>query len=361
MTNKQNYIHQEKGKFNKPKVLIKQNYKNGLTATEKHIYNYIVRTLLQEPKGFSSMKFTQKELIKESGGRRYEDALKHLQNLRDTGIHIYNEETGKYKYTGLIRDFDYVQEKSNTATIEVFFEPLLVRAFSSEKFFAKLDLIELQALKNTHSITLYEMFKRGLNKHLKTRLNYTEKELRIYLNLETKYKEFKRFHQFAVVKPLEEINNKTVLEVRFERVKIDGEYLYKFKVSQPFNFTFTRFKKLLIAQCLKYNRGFNYKNRGYFFDKDENDKNPKYLLVDYSKYMAIGENHFDANCTTTTEFATDFFESCFEKFKENQLRFLIDFFYYQDPSSARFDAAYELTEDELKTKNIDEIMEEFRL
>ncbi|MHA1658566.1 MAG: replication initiation protein [Promethearchaeota archaeon] len=294
-------IHQEPQKINKPDVLVNIALNKALTAKDKKIYNLIIRKLLShnyEDLLKNEIRTSISEISRDLGILNRMDIYKILDILGETTIKFLEVFEDKQFLTKakMISSYsrpvetleDYNDESTNIShdNLIIRFDTHLTKTILkySEKY-AKLDINDLNNLKGSHSITLYEIFIKSLKTFEFKKKNMTEQELRILLHLEDKYLDIKSFNNQVIKKSINEINSKTKLSISYKRVKQNKENIYKFEINQDYKFNFKKFKKCILENY--YNFSFFYKNNQYSFAKDLDDKNAQYLIVNHKKQNTI--------------------------------------------------------------------------
>ena len=334
MLNKKNesIIKQEQNVLNKPNVLIKIALNNELSARDKKIYNYIIREfLLLNYDEFISNKINikLKDLSDFLGITTKNDLYKSLDKFLDTRINFTNEIEKEKRLckSNMISGYTMPSEsreewETNTTkgyiTIELFsFLTKTIIKYSNQ--YSKLDFVDINSLKVSHAITMYENFIRTLGTYSFQKKNYSENELRDMLCLNNKYKNIKQFNQHVIKKSIDEINKNTKINVNFKRVK-DKETkqnIYKFEINQNYRYSFNKFKKCIINNYRDLT--FQYKKNEYTITKDLDEKNAKYLLVNAITYKTIRE-----------EKAKEIWEYMFQILNENPRAFGYKFITYKN-------------------------------
>lgn len=314
-------LQQEHQKLNKPNVLIKVAHSRELNTRDKKLYNILIRELLllnlQEFKK-NEITFSLSELSNKLDTSAKNTIYENLENLMNTIITF--EDTKSITRAVCISSYTKPKENADNAIkpLTIRFDTrLTTKIIENAEQYAKLDLLDLNSLKITHSITLYEIFIRSLGTYHFQRVNYTEQELRRYLNLQDKYKDIRQFNQQVIKKSIEEINSKTQLDITYKRVKINKKNVYKFELNQMPRYSFNQFKKTIIEHYKHI--VFQYKNNEYCISRDLEDKKAKYLLVNAKTYK-----------TLTTEKAEEIFSFMFEDFKISALKFVHKFVMFKD-------------------------------
>lgn len=318
-------IHQEPQKINKPDVLVNIALNKALTAKDKKIYNLIIRKLLThnyEDLLKNEIRTSISEITRDLGILNRMDIYKILDILSDTTIKFLEVFDDKQFLTKakMISSYsrpvetleDYNDESTNIShdNLIIRFDTHLTKTILkySEKY-AKLDINDLNNLKGSHSITLYEIFIKTLKTFEFKKKNMTESELRILLHLQDKYLDIKSFNNQVIKKSINEINQKTKLSISYERIKIQGQNFYKFEINQDYKFNFKKFKKCILENYTHYI--FLYKNHQYSFAKDLDDKKAKYLLINHRVMKTI-----------QTEQATEIYQFMYSLLNENILKFV---------------------------------------
>lgn len=325
---KESIIKQEPNAINKPNVLIKIALNNELSARDKKIYNIFIRELLLlNFDQFNGNKINIKlsQLSEYLGVTTKSDLYKSLNKFLDTRIQFNStiEREKRLCKSNMISGYTMPTEQENNdnsgyITIE-FFSFLIKTILKYSSQYAKLDFNDINSLKVSHAITLYENFIRTLGTYTYQKVNYTEKELREMLFLNDKYKDIKSFNNQVIKKSIDEINEKTKIEIRFKRVKDKEtkETIYKFEINQGYRFNFNKFKKCVINNYK--NRSFRYKNNEYIITKDLDEKNSKYLLVNAKTYK-----------TTPEEKAKEIWQFMYQILNQNPKEFAYKFITYKN-------------------------------
>ncbi len=329
--------------FNKPSHLIKQVYDSSLTINQKKLYNLLLRKLLENKKEILEINkiiIKRKDINEFFNIKKYHNLEQDLTRLQKTIITIDDKE--HYTKSVLISSYDMPKDLGKNHLV-IRFDTKLTQTFRDIAKYVKLPMDELQALKNTHSITLYEIFKRQLNKHSsKCKLNLSEQELRNYLNIDKdKYPKPSDFKRYVVDKPINEINTNTKVDIEYKRVKLTkGVYQYKFIFSQKLILTFndfiTRLKKLSYADGIDFT--FKKKLLSYQaidelgnYSLDIEDKDTKILLINKTieneKDLGIKRHPSNNRETYSDDEAGEINHKIYELFlKDDILVFVYKFF-----------------------------------
>ena len=330
------YLLQEPEHFNKPSQLIRQIIDTPLTTRQKKIYSFCLRELLKSENKSNEITTTVKDMCDFLGtdNRHIKSDLIRLQKTT-----IVIEEEGKRTTTAqLLSSHTMPKEQDLEKSFEMFrtmtirFDTRMTEVLNEIYSYAKLDLTVLKKLKITHSITLYEIFKRRLIKTSAGRLNLTETELRKYLNLEKKYLDIRDFNKH-LKKWIKEIEDNSNMSITWEKRKRNKINSYAFLVSDflVLNFNTFRHKILKIKQIE--NLIFTYENRKYFLI-DTEDNLEKLYITDYEKYMSYGDKkhlkNYNKSFTLPKEDAKNIWQEMYSDFLDNQFVFLYKFFIKND-------------------------------
>jgi hypothetical protein len=352
-------LSQPEHTINKPSHLIKQVYDNSLTVTQKKVYNYLIRTLLDNPKDIlnsNEIKLHNQDLEKFLKKKQYKskEIEEDLKKLQKTIISI---DDGEYRTKSvLISSYTMPRDLFDNnidGTLTIRFDTKLTKTLHEIKRYAALSINELSVLQNVHSVTYYEIFKRQLNKYnTRGKLNLTEEQLREFLNIpEEQYRGRNgpdNFHKKVVKLPLEEIHLNTSIDVSYERVKLSpGKYQYNFIFSQYVELTLSQFVQLLKEKSHYYDTNFKYKGKRYGFEKvykleslpkgmKEHKENIEgWLLVnrDIQEKKDLGESqsYFNNRETLTRDESDEVYSALYDMFlKEKSHVFLYKFFILND-------------------------------
>ena len=113
------------------------------------------------------------------------ELYKSLNKLRNTDIAFEDEATKTF--AKMISSYTRPKNNKNENLTIRFDTDLSDTILRFGDRYAKLDLSDINSLKITHAITLYELFIRSLGTYRSQKLHYTEQELRKYLHLQDKY------------------------------------------------------------------------------------------------------------------------------------------------------------------------------
>lgn len=325
-------IYQETNKFNKPNVLIDIGVSNQLTLKEKKVYNILLRQLLDqniEDYQTNKIKTTIIDLCRELGIKNRNEIYQLLEKLSDTKIkfdHLF--EDGKvYKWNcKLISGFG-IEKKRNDSVVVSFDQFLSNEILKHNDRYTKLDLVQINQLSVTHSITLYEMFRKTICNYQEQYKNFNEQELRTKLGLQDKYLDIKDFNKKVINKSIDDINMSTFLKIELLEIQRPNtkknpsdDRIYKFKIKQgEVPISFSKFRdnlqrldsnKLTFKQGKRvYTLDYQLLNDKEYDDKNKNSK--KYWLnengntIESKKAQKIYESLYSEFCKNTIEFIED--------------------------------------------------------
>lgn len=223
-------IKQPKTATKKPSFLINQRRKGDLVTNK--IYNHFLKIVLQELKrdgNHDLIFYTTMEDIKQkmnlgtTNNNRVWEKIRDLQDTKLEQLGSYDkkdkfDEKGKGSYH-ILGSVEYSECIKGLITFDM--SPLFVRHLmkldeDNNTLFARLEDKYITNFKIKNSLVLYEFFMDY--KGIKNGINKTEENLRILLDLEEKYKEFKDFKK-VINKSVDEINEKTNLNIDVNIVK----------------------------------------------------------------------------------------------------------------------------------------------
>ena len=339
-------LFQEDNKIYKPSHMIKQVYSNALTTNQKKIYNFLVKELLKSSISVldnNKIRVRRKDIEDFLQIKKYKELYIDLDKLIKTIITI--EEPDLVARSGLISGYimpkDKYDKEADNQHIQIEFNSKLTETFHKIERYIKMDIEELQALNNTHAITLYEIFKRQMNGHSTLcKLNLTTNELRKYLNISDKnYSSATDFNRYVIKKAIDEINKKTSISVEYKRVKLSkGVYQYNFSFSQIMDISLTQFIDTLKELAYYKSVNFVLDNKSYRFQavnsygdyaRDISAKDTKILLIDTARDKIDTEkrNYFIHSETLEKEEALKIYNKLYKKYlKEKAFVFIYNFF-----------------------------------
>lgn len=300
-------ILQEPSKVNKPHILVKIGLNKDLNARAKKVYNLLVRKLLTlnlEEYSTNVINTNVRELSNLLKTTSVNDLYLSLNELLDCTM-TFQEKYLKEEEEEVIIDNSTKRRNQSTTSVKLvssitrndiddnivirFDTYLTSKILEYSDRYAKLDLEDLNALKNTYAITLYEIFIKALAQFEHKTIVMSEKDLRHFLNVKNKYENIKTFNQYVINKAIEEINKKTKISVTFKREKIDNKHIYKFEANQNYIVSFKKFKKALELYFV--DREFIYKKNSYMIMK----------ILEQEKYLLCSALTMKTSTTTKTK------------------------------------------------------------
>jgi len=327
------YLLQEPQHFNKPSKLIKQVIDTPLTLKQKKMYSYFLRELLQQDNKSNEIKISLQDLFEFLNTTRetYQSDIRKLQKAT-----IKIEEDEQYiTEAGLISSWTFPKNQDKKfdlfKNLTIRFDTRLTEVLKEIYTYAKLDLQVIRDLKITHSLTLYEIFKRRLIKKSAGKINLTEQDIRKYLNLEDKYLDIRLFNQ-NLKRWIKDIEDNSQMSITYTKRKIKKVNIYYFFVSDVVLIPFNDFKRKILRIKQIENLIFTYKKRKYFLIDIQGED--KLLIQDYEKYMKFQtpENLkvWDKRFTLSKPEAKIMWEDLHAQYLENNLIFCHKFFILND-------------------------------
>ncbi|MCD7815311.1 MAG: replication initiation protein [Bacteroides sp.] len=151
-------------------------------------------------------------------GKNYENVKSALQRLSDNSFWI-NENGDEV----LMRWVDTVRitKKSGKVSIRISDE-IMPYLWNLQEKFTEYDLYQILALKSAYSIAFYELLKCNA---FKKKVSFIIDELRKYLSIEEKYKEFKDLRRYVIEPSIKEINTYTDLTITWEGIRQGRSYI----------------------------------------------------------------------------------------------------------------------------------------
>lgn len=285
-------ILQEPSKLNKPHVLIKIGLSKDLNTRAKKVYNILVRKLLThnlEEFNTNVINTNVRELSKILNTSTKNELYESLNELLDCTMTFQEKYLKEEEEEEVIIDNSTKRRNQSTTSVKLvssitrndiddnivirFDTYLTSKILEYSDRYAKLDLEDLNALKNTYAITLYEIFIKALATFEHKTIVMNEKDLRHFLNVKDKYEDIRDFNKCVINKAIEEINKKTKISVTCKREKIDNIHTYKFELNQNYVVSFKKFKRALELYFV--DKEFTYKKNNYIILK----------LIDKDKYL----------------------------------------------------------------------------
>lgn len=286
-------LFQEDTKFNKPGMLIQISKTKELSISCLKVYNFIVRKFLNENNQDKNIITTNiSEIAANIGTTKRNEILNHLKKLKGTDFikEYQDKETKKTRVfeTNLITSLDYFKEdtklqQKDWIQIELSSKLHKQLLIDSKKLdYGKLDLEEVKRIKGNNTLILYEIFVKHIGTYEIKKLKLSEKQIRKFTNTQKKYLNLSEFTRNVIKKPLQEVNQKTILNVQVIRKKENGENFYTFTINQGVVYNFNLWKQTIIICNDARSNSFDL-GEGVFIYKDLEDKNPQNLLVQWNK------------------------------------------------------------------------------
>jgi plasmid replication initiation protein len=313
-------LFQETNKFNKPNIMINIVKSKELTTKDKKVYNILLRQLLgQELKDYQTnmIKTTITQICRELNIKNRNDIHSILDKLEDTRIeflHLIDNEEYQTK-TRLITS-NSIHKKNEDSVVIEFSQHITNELLKHYNLYTKLDLIEMNKLSKTHSLTLYELFKSKLFKYPYQYQNYSEKELREILSLNDKYSLFKDFNRYVIKDSIKDINDNTNINIyllSFKKDKHTNERIFKFYIEQDKSYTlsFTRFKNIIKNLAISKNN-IKYKIKSQIYELSKTlEGGDKILWWNYKSLKII-----------SNDLAKKIWEQMFQEYNKGPLDFL---------------------------------------
>ena len=319
----------------KPSHLIKQVYSNLLTTNQKKLYNFLLRELLKNDKNTLE---TNRILVKRKSIaeflqiKKYHDLDSDLYKIMRTVINVEDEKhrTRATLISSYTMPKDLFDDEADGQNIVIRFDTKLTKTFKEIENYITMNFNELQALTNTHAVSLYEIFKRGLNGYESQRLNLSAIDLRKFLNIEdNQYPRPIDFEKYVIKKAIKEINLNTDIDITYERIKVaKGEYEYKFRFNQYIEMTPNAFSQILREKGYYKSIQFTLNDKEYRWqgiDKktgeyalDIYDKSCEILLIDArisdDKILGVKRNYYDNKETISGEKAEEIYNTLYDIF-----------------------------------------------
>lgn len=197
----------------KDNYLVEASYK--LTLAEQRLMLYCISKLNpQEPQQRQTINV--EEFIKQFPDVKPNNAYKQIKTAIDN---IY-ERSIKVKDPNKTKEFRWVQSKEyfndqGSAVIE-FSNAVMPYLCQLEKQFTNYQLRNISGFKRTYSIRLYELLTQY--RKIKSR-TISVLDLRIALQLDDKYKEYKELRKQVIAPSIEEINEKSDLKIAYKPLR----------------------------------------------------------------------------------------------------------------------------------------------
>ena len=141
-----------------------------------------------------------------------------LQKLSDNSFWI---EEGDDEVLLRWIDSTRITKKSGKVSIR-FSDEIAPYLFDLQERFTQYELYQTLALKGAYSIALYELWK---SHSFKDKITVSIDDLKIYLSITDKYKEYKALRRKVIEPAVEEVNKYTDLNVKWEPYKQGRSYV----------------------------------------------------------------------------------------------------------------------------------------
>lgn len=201
--------------------------KYELTALEQKILGFII-SLIKPPKNaaeepqyrysFDVRLFCKVCGIDYDNGKNYANVKAALQKLSDNSFWI---EEGDDEVLLRWIDSTRITKKSGKVSIR-FSDEIAPYLFDLQERFTQYELYQTLALKGAYSIALYELWK---SHSFKDKITVSIDDLKIYLSITDKYKEYKALRRKVIEPAVEEVNKYTDLNVKWEPYKQGRSYV----------------------------------------------------------------------------------------------------------------------------------------
>lgn len=319
---KQTLLFQETNTFNKPTILINVVKSKYLTLKDKKIYNVLLRQLINQKEEIirtGTIKTSISQICYELGIKNRNEVPETLEKLRKTDISFNTKFEGQeIKFDTSLIVGQGVYKRNEESVIIEFSSILTNEVLQHYKRYAKLDIEEINRLKIGHSMTLYELIKGKLYTYNYQKQNYTEKELRKYLNLEDKYKDIKTFNKNVVKKMINDISEHTELTITLlKQSKKDNVRTYHLEVKRSgYNITLSVFRKTMRYLTETNQISFTYKIGKNKYSLEEQ---MGYNELDDSKILWL---HLDSGKTLDTDKAELIWDKLFISYMKGPVKFV---------------------------------------
>ena len=317
-------IFQEDSKFNKPNILINVVKSKELSLKDKKIYNVLLRKLIDQDLidyQSNTVNTSISQIAYELGIQNRNDIHESLNTLRNTDInfdHIDNNGNMINWDTSMIVSKGVYHKNEDSVVIE-FSKILTNEILLHHKRYTKLDLIEMNNLKVGHSLTLYELIKSKLYKYKYQYQNYTEEELREYLNLKEKYQNIKQFNQMVVKKMIIDINDNTELDLTLLKQSKKGNVrTYHFQVKyEDLNISIKDFKNTVRHLKKEHFKNITFKHLSKTYELEVNSDygNEKDIV---NLYWINQKN----DKTISTDLADFIWDEMYKQYREDTFNFI---------------------------------------
>lgn len=324
-------FRQETGIFNKPNILIDIWTSNPLTTRQTKVYDVCLRTLLNQNRTqyqTNKIKISISAIARAMGTSKREDIVDILHLLKKTRFKFNNTTENKEYPTTLISDFTV--KKKGKASLEIEFHShltgeVLKDLTENTKYteYTKIGLDEINRLKKMYSLPLYQLFRWKLAGHTNQSKNYTEQELRDFLQLNNSHVDIKNFNRDVIKNAINDINKHTNLNIsppEMVNPKNGKPRKYKFKIYHDKTILSSKRFKAAIIEMAKDDIRIERKRKQF-----------EYVLT--SKWIngkEIDENHIlwahkVSLKTTKTNIGISIWEELYLEYKNKPKTFLFDY------------------------------------
>ena len=151
-------------------------------------------------------------------GKNYQNIKVALKRLADNSFWIEEDDDELlFQWINTPR----IKKKSGKVIIKIS-DDVMPYLYNLQEKFTSYELYQILALKGSHSIALYELFKSYL---FRKSVKFSIDDIKKYLSLEDKYKEYKEFRRRVIEPAVKEINEYTDLQVEWEPIKKGRTYV----------------------------------------------------------------------------------------------------------------------------------------
>lgn len=151
-----------------------------------------------------------------NSGTNYENIRNALKKLADNSFWIEeDDEELLFQWITTPR----IKKKSGKVIIKIS-DDVMPYLYNLQERFTTYELYQILALKGSYSIALYELFK---SYAFRKKIIFSIDDIKKYLSIEDKYKEYKAFRRKIIEPAIKEINDFTDLEIKWTPIK-KGRY-----------------------------------------------------------------------------------------------------------------------------------------
>lgn len=209
--------------------------KYELSVLEQKILGFII-SLIKPPENITSepqykYEFDIRTFCKVCGidcdnGKNYVNVKEALRKIADNSFWIDEGESELYfQWINTPR----INKKSGKITIRISDE-VMPYLWNLQERFTAYELYQILALKSSHSIAIYELLK---SHAFKKKIIVGIDDLKKYLNVESKYKDYKDFRRKVIEQAIGEINQYTDLNISWNPIRNGRFYVaIEFNIAQ---------------------------------------------------------------------------------------------------------------------------------